>query len=981
MTMRTPLPRMSGRGRRVVGLLFAILVLITVGSWGVSTWTNWLWFSEVRFTSVFLTNLRTKLVLFFLFGLIAAAWMGANLYLAYRLRPRIRPDSPEQQNLDRYRMAVTPRLRLAIGAVAALTGLIAGLSAQGKWSEWLLFSHSQSFHRTDPQFHVDIGYYVFDYPFYRYLVDAGFTLVFVALIAALLAHWLYGGVRLSGRGDRITTTARLHLSILVALFVGLKGVAYFLDQRGLLLGHNNSTGLDGAGYTAINALLPAKEILAWIAIVVAIAVLVFSNGVMRNLVWPGVSLGLLAIAAVTIGGIYPGMVSVFTVKPNIPAKEGPYIAHSIAETRTAYGIGGIDSSIYPASNVTPGKALQSDKNTLPNVRLLDPAKVSETYTQLQRVRGFYDFGSKLNVDRYTIGGRTQDYIVGVRQLDSSRLADNQTKWQNRHAVFTHGYGFVAAPADTTCNDGQPSFVAGSLVEGKDGQAKQGDCYAGPDQLKVSQPRIYYSDRMTDFSIVGKPNSAKDREYDRPGSGGANAPELKNTYDGSGGVSVGSLGRRMLYAAYFKDTNFLLSSDYFNGNSKVLYVRNPRDRVQKVAPFLTVDGDPYPAVVDGKVQWILDCYTTASTYPYAQKIDLHAATSDSLTGDGTAPQDRRDINYIRNSVKATVDAYTGKVSLYAFDGSDPVLKAWNSVYGNIVKPSSQIPPALAEHFRYPEDLFKVQRDMLTRFHITDPQAFNSQDNFWEVPKDPTTSGAQKQPPYYVVAQLPGQQQPTFQLTATLTQRNQNNLAAMMSAYYDPQGRPKLAVSELPGNSNVLGPNQIQPKLRNQEGIRNDLSLGDSKTSVLDYGNLLTLPVADGLLYVEPVYIKDRDVAYPLLKTVLVGYGTEVGYGPTLQDAVGSMVAAASGKSPPPSSSGNDQNQPANGDMAAAVRNIQRALADLSAARKADDYTAEGKALKELDAATKQYQQAQKSQSGSGKKPASRSPSPKPSPSGR
>ncbi|HEY3502968.1 MAG TPA: UPF0182 family protein [Actinocatenispora sp.] len=972
MTMRTPLPRVGRRGRLVAWLLVALLVVVIGGGWAVSAWADWLWFSEVRFTSVFTTNLRTKVVMFAVFGVVAAVWLGGNLYLAYRLRPRVWPDSPEQRNLDRYRMAVTPRIRAIIGIVAGLTGLIAGLSARSHWAQWLLFTHAQPFGQTDPQFHTDIGYYIFKFPFYRYLLGVGFTLVFVALLAALLTHWLYGGVRLTGRGDRITAAARLHLSVLVALFVVLKAVAYWLDQRGLLLGHNGSTGLDGAGYTAVNALLPAKEILAWIALVVAVAVLVFSNAVMRNLIWPGVSLGLLAIAAVTIGGIYPGMVSTFTVKPNIPAKEGPYIAKSISETRAAYGIDGLGGSVYTAANTTPNAALQNDKNTLPNVRLLDPAKVSETFTQLQRVRGFYDFGSKLNVDRYTVGKRTQDYIVGVRQLDSSRLADNQTKWQNRHAVFTHGYGFVAAPADTTCSDGQPSFVVGSLDDSSNSPARQGDCYSGPDQINVKQPRIYYSDRMTDFSIVGKGGaSAADKEYDRPGGNGASSPEQKNTYAGSGGVPVGSFGRRLLYSMYFKDTNFVLASDYFNKNSKLLYVRNPRDRVQKVAPFLTVDGDPYPAVVNGHVQWILDCYTTASTYPYAQRTDLGAATNDSLTGAGTAPQDRRDINYIRNSVKATVDAYTGKVTLYQFDTQDPVLKAWNAAYGGIVRPAKDIPPALAAHFRYPEDLFKVQRDMLTKFHVTDAQAFNSQDNFWAVPKDPTTSGAQKQPPYYVVAQFPGQASPTFQLTAALTRLNQDNLAAMFTAYYDDRGRPKLALTELPTNSNVLGPNQMQSKMQNQEGIQNNLALGESKTSSLDYGNLLTLPVANGLLYVEPVYIKGRNVPYPLLKTVLVAYGGQVGYGADLKSAVDSMVASAAGKAPPAGSgstgAGSDTGS---SDTAAAVRAIRKALADLSTARKNDDYAAEGKALKELDAATKQYEQAQKAQS-----------SPKPTPTPR
>lgn len=984
MTMHTSLPRIGRRGRRLIIVVVALLVVLIGGNWAVSEWTDWLWFRGVGYTSVFATNMRTSIVLFLVFGLAGAIWLGGNIYLAYRLRPRSHPDSSEQRNLDRYRMAVTPYLRIGIGVIAVITGLIAGLDGRAHLQQWLLFSNAQPFGTGDQQFGTDIGFYVFSYPFYRYLVGVGFTLVFVALLGALLTHWLFGGVRLSGHGDRITAAARAHLSVLVALFVGLKAVAYFLDQHGLLLGHNDTTGLDGAGYTAINALLTAKQILAWIAIVVAIAVLVFSNAIMRNLVWPGVSLALLAIAAVTIGGIYPGMVSTFTVKPNIPAKESPYIARSIHATRAAYGVDNVNEIRYQASNTTPDSSLTNDKGTLPNVRLLDPARMPAVFTQLQQVRGFYDFGPKLNVDRYTVDGKTHDYIVGVRQLDSSKLTDNQTKWQNRHTVFTHGYGFVAAPANTVCGQGQPSFVSGLLDSAKGSAAdggKPGDCYSGPDKIKVADPQIYYSRQLSDFAIVGKDKAhGPDREYDRPGSGKGADSDVKNTYGGSGGVRVGSLGRRLAYAVKFGDPNFMLASDYFNSNSKLLYVRNPRDRVQKVAPFLTVDGDPYPAVVHGHVKWILDCYTTASTYPYAQRTDLQSATSDSLTGSKTAAQDRRQINYMRNSVKATVDAYTGKVKLYSFDRTDPVLRAWNAAYGNIVKPSSAIPADLAKHFRYPEDMFKVQRDILTKFHVTDPHEFNSQDNFWSVPNDPTTSGKQKQPPYYVVAQFPGQRHPTFQLTAALTKRKQANLSGIMSASYDDHGRPRLSLTEVPGNATLLGPNQVQSKMRNQKEIRNDLNTSVGKTSEIDYGNLLTLPVADGLLYVEPVYIKDRSLAYPLLKTVLVAYGGHVGYGPNLSDAIDNLTGSAakepSGNNDNSDKSGSDSSPPGghNSDLNKAVKHINKALDDLHKARQNDDYAAEGKALSDLRKATKEYDTARKSGGSDGA-------SPSPSASGR
>jgi uncharacterized membrane protein (UPF0182 family) len=971
--MRTPLPRVSRRGRFVVVLLLALLVILTVGSWVVTTWTDWLWFDEVDYTSVFTTTLYTKLLLFLIFGLVAAVWLGGHVYAAFRLRPRQRPNSVEQQNLDRYRMMLTPRIRLWIGLLAIITGVITGLSAQGQWQQWLLYANSQKFDSTDPQFHANIGYYVFDYPWYRYLVGVGFTLVFVALIAALFTHWLYGGVRLSGRGDRITASARLHLSLLVAAFVALKAVAYLLDQRGLLLGYNGVTGLDGAGYTAINALLPAKQILTWVAVVVAIGVIVFSNAVMRNLIWPGVSLALLAIAAVTIGGIYPAMVSSFTVKPNIAAKESRYIDRTIKATRSAYGLSGVDEQAYNVDTKASPANLSSDSNTVGNVRLMDPSKVSDTFTQLQKVRGFYDFGQKLNIDRYTVDGVTQDYVVGVRELDSAKLTGTQRNWQNSHTVFTHGYGFVAAPADEVCNQ-QPHFVSGALVYAgsSDNPASSDACTASTDQIKVRYPRIYYGNQISDYSIVGKASDGKaNREYDYPT--GANS-QAQNTYDGSGGVPVGSFGRRLLYALNFKDVNFLLSSDYFNGNSKVLYVRNPRDRVEKVAPFLKVDGDPYPAVVDGHVVWILDGYTTASTYPYAQRTDLRSATSDSLTGAGTTPQQKQDINYIRNSVKATVDAYTGKVTLYSFDSKDPVLKAWNAAFGGIIKPLSAASPDLVAHFRYPEDLFKVQRDVLTEFHVTDPGSFNSSENFWSVPQDPSNTGT-KQPPYYVVAQYPGQSAATFQLTASVTQRNQGNLSAMLSAYYDSAGKPHFNVLDLRGNATINGPGQIAPKLQNQSGIRTQLTTSDSRNSKLDYGNLLILPVQNSLLYVEPVFIKGVDVAYPLLSLVLVSFGQQVGYGANLTDAIASLNASTTGTSPPPNSGSTGTNPPNNTQVspavAAALAQINKALADLKTAQQSGSYEAQGRAMDELQKAIQAYNQATKT--------ATTTPSGTPSPS--
>ncbi|GAA5183551.1 UPF0182 family protein [Rugosimonospora acidiphila] len=963
-------------------VLACVVVLFILLGWVVDAWTDYLWFSEVKYTQVFTTVLQTRLGLFAIFGFGMALIVWFNLWLAFRLRPMLRMHSSEQQSLERYRGMISPRFGLWSGLLSAIVGLFGGLSAQGRWQQWLLFSNGQSFGVKDPQFGVDLGFYVFAYPFWRYLLGVGFTLVVLCVLGALAMHYLFGGVRLQGAGERMTVAARAHLTALVAFFVLLKAAAYFLDQRGLLLAHNDATNLFGAGYTDINALLPAKEILAWISVVVAIAILVFSNAFIRNLVWPGIAIGLLALSAIAVGGIYPAAVQTFTVKPNIRDKEATYIERSIDATRDAFGLNNIQTIQYPSTANVPPESLMSDTDTVANIRLLDPSIVSNTYTQLQQVRGFYDFTQKLDIDRYTTDGNTQDYVVGVREMDYNNLTPQQSNWQNQHTVFTHGYGFVAAPANQIVCNGQPEFASGFL----DNEAAQTNCQSDTDQIPVAQPRIYYGENMNPYAIVGKASNGQDAEYDRPS--GSNDQYV--TYDGSGGVSVGSYLRRMLYAYKYKETNFLISS-VFNKNSKILYVRDPRQRVQKVAPFLTLDGDPYPAVVNGHIVWILDGYTTASTYPYSQEVDLQSATSDTQTGEGTAQQAQTDINYLRNSVKATVDAYTGKVTLYAFGQSDPVLNAWNKAFGgNLIKPSSAIPPELAQHFRYPEDQFKVQRELLTRFHVSDPSQFYSGQDFWQVPQDPAPGTTANQAPYYLLAKFPGQNQTTFQLTSAMTPRGRQNLAALVTGSYV-NGQPKLEILQLPPDTQVSGPGQADQKMTNDNSVRPQISLLQNSATVI-YGNLLSLPVGSGMLYVEPLYVQSKaENAYPQLKYVLVNFGQYVGFADSLQGALTQLLNSAKSAGanppagPPPSASQPPPTSQPNPEVDQATQRIDKAIADLKAAQQSGNFTDYGQALQELNDAITAYQQARDSANvapspSPSVKPSTRSstsPSPKPS----
>ncbi|MFD0582445.1 UPF0182 family membrane protein [Dactylosporangium darangshiense] len=973
--------RVSRRGRVTIAVLVVVFLLFTLFDRVVGAWADYLWFSEVKYPQVFTEVLTTRIWMFVIFGVAVGLVIAVNLYLAYRTRPLLRPHSAEQHALDRYRLFLLPHMTGWIVLVAGLIGLFSGLSAQGHWQDWMLFSNSTPFGQTDPQFHVDLSFYVFEYPFWRYLLGVAFTAVVFSLLGALALHYLFGGVRLQGAGERMTAAARAHLTGLVALFVLLKAAAYFLDRRGLLLDKFPTQDLYGAGYTNINALLPAKEILAWISIIVAIAILVFSNAFMRNLVWPGLALGLLALSAVAVGGIYPAAVQSFTVKPSQLQKESPYFQYAIDATREAYGLKDVKVQPYAADNLNPPTSLLDGKDaTVNNIRLLDPAVVGDTYTQQQQVRGFYEFNPKLDIDRYTIDGKTQDYIVGVREIRYDQLQQNN--WQNRHSVYTHGYGFVAAPASQVVCSGQPLYVSGFLGDTTtSGDNTSERCVADKDKIPVTNPQIYYGEQMGDvYAIVGKAKAGdRNAEFNLP-TGGEDQSSTYSTYDGSGGVAVNTFWRRLLYAAYFRETNFLLSG-VLNEHSKVMYVRDPETRVRNIAPFLTLDSDPYPAVVDGKIQWIIDGYTTSATYPYSQKLDWNTAIQDSSTSGRVFPEPRQDVNYLRNSVKATVDAYTGEVKLYAFDESDPVLKTWNKAFGGkLVQPRSAISQSLMDHLRYPEDQFKVQRDLLSRFHVTSPDGFFSGQDFWEVPKDPANPTLD-QPPYYIVAQLPNQTDARFQLTAAMAPRKRGNLAALMSASYV-NGQPRFEVLELPANTAVQGPNQTHSSMTSIADARKDLTQFASNNSDVIYGNLLSLPVANGMLYVEPIYLRNKnDKAFPRMQKVLVAYGPKyMAYADDLATALGQLVKQVTGQAPvPQTENGQTQgnpttgNQPGTPQVQDAIAAMNKAIADLKAAQQSGDFEAYGKALKALQDAIARYEDAVKAAGANPSPSSSASPS--------
>jgi uncharacterized membrane protein (UPF0182 family) len=971
VAMRPPVgsPTLTRRTRILLSVAGILVLLLLGGSRLLNLYVDWLWFGEVDFRSVFSTVLFTHILLFIIGGLLIGGLVALSLWIAYRSRPVFVPVTGPEDPIARYRTLIIQRLRLFAIGIPVIIGVIAGFAAQGDWQIVQMFLNSTPFGVSDPVFNIDVGFYAFQLPFYRYVLDWLFVAVAISFAAALITHYIFGGIRLTGRAGQVSAAARAQLAILAGVFVLLKAVAYYFDRYELLFS-NRSDIFTGATYTDLNAVMPAKLILLFISVICAAAF--FAAVFRRNLQLPAIATVLLVLSSVLIGAAWPQVLQQFVVSPNANVRESVPIQRNIDATRQAFGIGPDKVTDVPfsgTSQVSPA-AVRNDTATVPNIRLLDPSKISDTFTQLQQRRTFYGFAPNLDIDRYTVNGKTQDYVVAARELNAAGLTGNQTDWINRHLVYTHGNGFVVAPAnqvnaaleDTGGQGGLPNFTS---IDTSTDQSKI------PPSLRITEPRVYYGELLNSdgngYSIVGAEPGSTPREYD--------SDTQNYTYTGKGGVSLGSFVNRLAFSLFYGERNILFNNS-INADSKIMYVRDPKDRVAAVAPWLTTDSDPYPAVVDGRLTWIVDGYTTLQNYPYAESMSLGNATA--VANQGLNRQPDQQISYLRNSVKATVDAYDGTVKLYAFDQSDPVLQTWMKAFPGTVLPSSAISPSLRSHFRYPEDQFKVQRELLTRYHVDNPSDFYGGVSFWDVPSDPTvqagTTADAAQPPYYVLAGQPGaqgQSTPSFQLTSALVFKNRQILSAYVSASSDPATYGKITVLELPPDTQTLGPQQVQTQFVGSPAVSQEISLlSRGGQSSIQYGNLLTLPVAGGLLYVEPVYIEraSQESSYPQLARVLVYYNGQVGYKPTISEALDEVFGAGAGAgatqvpgtSPTPATSGTSP-PPASGGTAspaltAATAAIQSALAQLQAAQQSGNFAGQGQALAALDAAVKQFQAA-------------------------
>jgi uncharacterized protein len=958
--------RRRGAALPTVLILVAVVIAVIIGA--RITADVW-WFDQLDFLPTFTTKLWLQIALFVVGGLVLAASVAVTLGIGYRTRPIYAPMSTEQAGLDRYRESLEPLRRVVVVVLSAAAGLFGGSVAMSRWETVLLWWNRVDFGTQDAQFGIDQGFYVFTLPWLTFLASFLTAAVVLAGIGGLAAHYLYGGLRLSGGGQRTTRAARIHLAVLAALFLLLRAVGYWLDRYELLVtSSGHVTGVVGLTYTDENAVLPAKAILAIIAVVVALLFLAAAFGTTWRL--PAIGTGLLVVSAIAIGGIYPWAVQRFQVTPNRQALEAEYVGKNIEATREAYDIADVSAQPYQADTEASEGQLSADADTIPSVRLLDPAVVSASFQQTQGLRGYYAFGETLDVDRYQAAdGTTQDAVVAARELNLAGLSDNQRTWINEHTIYTHGYGVVIAQGNDRAPDGSPRYITANVPSSG--------------AVEIDQPRIYFGEGTTTYSIVG----GRDNEIDYP-----EGNDFATTqYDGSGGVDVGNILEKLVYALKFGDQNILLSSSV-TPESKILYDRTPRERVEKVAPWLTMDGDAYPSVVDGRVVWILDGYTTSSSYPYSASRELGEVTTDALTqtqGSNVQALQDRTVNYVRNSVKATVDAYTGEVTLYEWDETDPVLQAWMKAFPDAVQPLSEIDSSLMSHLRYPQDMFKVQRDVLASYHVTDPASFLTGENFWDVPDDPTVDtpeGADRptQPPYYLTLRMPDQENPTYSLTTTFVpssnqsgsgtqvmrgfaavDSNAGTEGGVKSADYG-----KIRLLELPQTTTVNGPVQIQNNIRSDTAVAEEvrlLSLGDNSRVI--FGNLLSLPVGGGMLYVEPIYAQSTgDNSYPRLLRVVAVFGDNIAIANTLDAALdevfeGDSGAGAGDEGAPPVDGGTPTETPtetptgeptggtgdAQTELQTALSDARTAIQDSATALQNGDFAAYGEAQDRLQAA--------------------------------
>ena len=890
--------RLPARPRRWPLILIGIVVITVVLFTALSGFViDLLWYREINQSGVFWTVLRTKFVLALVFGLLFFGALYANLLIARRIRPTTRVLSADQEVLERVRDVTDPLLRWAIPLGSAVLAFLVALGVTGQWSTFLLWKNSSgvSFQTTEPLFGRDPSFYIFSLPWLRFLQGWLFSTLVGVTILVGIAHVLWGGIRPQAPmfADKVTPAARAHLSVLLGLIMLIKAWGYWLGRFDLLTSPRGV--VEGASYTDVHAQLPALNFLTIVAVVCAI--LFFANIRLRNWSLPIIAVGLLALSSVLLGAIYPGFVQQFRVKPNEQQDEQEYIGDNIAATNLAFGLNAVQAST-PDVTVGPVTAKQVADNggTVSNIRVWRPVVLKENLQSVQRFKQYYDFND-VDVDRYQVNGDERVLMVSAREIAQQGLPAGSQTWQNVHLAYTHGYAAVAAQVNTATDQGQPDYVLQDLPP----------TTTDPEALTLTQPRIYYGESDQEAFVVTNTNVDELDFQD--------TPSAETTYTGTGGIPLSNFLRRAMFAWKFRDYNLLVSGS-ISSSSRIMIYRDIQTRVRKAVPFLKFDNDPYLAIVDGRPQWIWDAYTSTDEYPYSQAVDLQEAApgqdSSTVPFSGT-------VNYLRNSVKAVVDAYDGSIKYYAFlsgPNADPIIQVWSKAFPGLFTDIANAPSSLAAHFRYPENLFQVQAFQYANYHVTDPTLFYQKRDFWAIPDDPTlpASGqaAESIRPYYQLIRLPGSgEQEEFELVLPFVPADRQNMVGWMAASSDAIDYGKLTVFRFPEGRTIEGPTQVFARINQDARFSSERTLLGQAGSVVLFGDFLVIPIEDSFLYVQPVYVQAQQTPIPQLHDVIIvnGSGGPVTIADNLQDALRDAVSGEvpGGGGGGPTGGGTDQQQ--------------------------------------------------------------------------
>ncbi|MDQ3538339.1 MAG: UPF0182 family protein [Actinomycetota bacterium] len=917
MTLRERLRR-----RWWLALLGLLVVIVVFATRVASFYTDALWFDSIGFAGVFWKLLGTRVALGLVAGVLVTALVAGNMLLARRLAPAYRIASPQEAVVERYRQALLPYVRPVLLSVAVMFGLLAGLSMAARWSTYLLWANAQEFGRVDPQFGRDLGFFVFVLPFHVLLNSWLFASLVLALLATAAAHYVFGGIRPQSPGQKVTPQANVHLSLLLAALVGIRAWGFRLDQY--LLSYSQRGVITGLSYTDVNAQLPAYRLLLVIAVICLVLFLV--NVRARGWLLPTAGVGILLVAAVVLAGIFPTVIQRLRVAPQELDRERPFIEENLQATRFAFGLDDVDTESFPAAGQLSAEQIDANSETLSSVRLWSPTTAQPAYEQLQALRPYYNFRD-VDVDRYEVDGTPTQVVVSAREISERTLPAGT--WQNQRLAFTHGYGVVASRVSSATVDGQPVFLAEDIPQ------------RGVPAFDIDNPRIYFGEDPPEYSIVG--TGQPEIDYAIEGGG-----TEEFAYAGADGVDVGSIGRRLAFALRFAEPNILLSN-LLTADSKVLYRRQVRERVQSVAPFLKLDHDPYPVAAGGRVQWVVDAYTTTDMIPYSQRFDLAQLTLADQPGlvlrtspDGTQsvaeervqqPALRGRANYIRNSVKAVVDAYDGTVRLYVIDDQDPLIAAWRAVFPAVFLDGDELSDELRSHLRYPEDMFRVQSSVFLDYHIEGADDFYTREDAWKLPADPAFSNNQANVvaerresrtvrPTYQLLRLPGEDDSEFALLQTFLPAGseRRNLIAYLAGRGDPEQYGQLKAFVMPPSKTVFGPEQVQARIDADEEIARDVSLLNQRGSMVIYGDLLTVPIADALLYVEPLFLQAEQSSIPELTRVILVLDDQVVSANTLAQALQRLFGVVPGSlvGPGEEPSDSDPEPPPSGEVGADPR---------------------------------------------------------------